>query len=39
LGQVALGAFPTYGTVVGCVGGLAGALLALLAGAATYKEV
>lgn len=39
LGQVALGAIPTYVTFVGCAGGLAGALLALLAGAATYKEV
>jgi hypothetical protein len=38
LGQVALGAIPTYVTVVGCVGGAAGALLALLAGAAIYKE-
>jgi hypothetical protein len=38
LGQVALGAIPTYVTVVGCAGGLAGALLAVLAGAATYKE-
>jgi hypothetical protein len=38
LGQFALGSIPTYVTVVGCVGGLAGALLALLAGAAIYKE-
>jgi hypothetical protein len=38
LGQVALGAVPFYVTVVGCVGGLAGVLLALLAGAAIYKE-
>jgi len=38
LGQVALGAIPFYVTVVGCVGGLVGALLALLAGAAVYKE-
>jgi hypothetical protein len=38
LGQLALGAFPTYITVVGCAGGLVGALLALLAGASIYKE-
>jgi hypothetical protein len=38
LGQVALGAIPTYVTVVGAVGGLVGALLALLAGASIYKE-
>ena len=38
LGQVALGAIPTYVTVVGAVGGLVGALLALLAGAFIYKE-
>jgi hypothetical protein len=38
LGQVALGAIPTYVTVIGCAGGLVGALLALLAGAYFYKE-
>ena len=38
LGQVALGAIPTDVTAIGCIGGLAGALLALLAGAAIYKE-
>jgi hypothetical protein len=38
LGQFALGAIPAYVTVVGCMGGLVGALLALLAGAAIYKE-
>jgi hypothetical protein len=38
LGQVALGAIPTYVTVVGAAGGLVGALLALLAGASIYKE-
>ncbi|SEE48040.1 hypothetical protein SAMN05444161_5902 [Rhizobiales bacterium GAS191] len=38
LGQIALGAIPNNVTVVGCVGGLAGALLALLAGAALYQE-
>ena len=38
LGQVALGATPTYVTMVGAVGGLVAALLALLAGASIYKE-
>jgi hypothetical protein len=38
LGQMALGAIPTYVTVVGCVGGLGGSLLAVLAGSALYKE-
>ena len=38
LGQMALGAIPDYVTVVGCAGGLGGSLLAILAGAAVYKE-
>ena len=38
LGQVTLGAIPAYVTVIGAVGGLVGALLALLAGASIYKE-
>jgi len=38
LGQLALGAIPPYVTVVGCLGGLGGCLLAVLAGAAVYKE-
>jgi hypothetical protein len=38
LGQMALGAIPDYVTIVGCAGGLGGSLLAILAGAAVYKE-
>jgi hypothetical protein len=38
LGQMALGAIPTYVTVVGCVAGLGGSLSAVLAGASLYKE-
>lgn len=38
LGQLALGAIPTYVTIVGCLGGLVGALLAVVAGGALYKD-
>jgi hypothetical protein len=38
LGQMALGAIPNDVTVVGCVAGLGGSLLAVLAGASLYKE-
>jgi hypothetical protein len=38
LGQIALGAIPPFITAIGCAGGLIAALLAIVAGAALYKE-